>query len=92
MDFIEFYGSYPDVYLSPADQQGNRIIKMINYSDLHKRIKRSRGGPACTCAAYEYTYIHAFLFFNLVVQLYSAAITEFVQGPRNKNVSQITVQ
>lgn len=27
MDFIEFYGPYPDVYLSPADQQGNRIIK-----------------------------------------------------------------
>jgi len=82
----------PDVYLSPADQQGNRIIKMINYSDLHKRIKRSRGGPACTCAAYEYIYIYtytrtAFLFFNLVVQLYSAAITEFVQGPRNKKMS-----
>jgi len=80
----------PDVYLSLADQQGNRIIKMINYSDLHKRIKRSRGGSACTCAAYEYIYTYtrtAFLFFNLVVQLYSAAITEFVQGLRNKKMS-----
>lgn len=87
MDFIEFYGSYPDVYLSPADQQGNRIIKMINYSDLHKRIKRSRWGPACTCVPiYIYTAT-AFLFFNLVVQLYSAAITEFVQGPRYKKMS-----
>jgi len=88
-DFIEFYGSYPDVYLSPADQQGNRIIKMINYSDLHKRIKRSRWGPACVPVprTYIYTRRTAFLFFNLVVQLYSAAITEFVQGPRNENVS-----
>lgn len=83
-----------DVYLSPADQQGNRIIKMINYSDLHKRIKRSRGGPACTWAAYEYIYIiyvyacvRCFYFFNLVVQLYSAAITEFVQGPRKEKMS-----
>jgi hypothetical protein len=89
MDFIEFYGSYPDVYLSPADQQGNRIIKMINYSDLHKRIKRSQGCPACTYAVYTniYVYLHAyytFLFFNLVAQLYSAAITEFVQGLKQK--------
>lgn len=56
---------------------------MINYRDLHKRIKRSRAGPACTSI---YVFIFISFFFNLVAQLYSAAITE------TQNVSQIIVQ